>query len=78
MEKEKEKWHSFKGFIGSPEEKFIDGGWNAENWNKKHVSLEIGEVNNGVEPKEENKNKIYYGGKRKYETDLTKIKIPKK
>jgi hypothetical protein len=30
-----EKVHSFSGFLGNHENKFEDGGWNAENWTKK-------------------------------------------
>jgi len=31
----KEKVHNFQGLIGTPAERFENGGWNAENWEEK-------------------------------------------
>lgn len=73
-ERAKEKLHAFKTFIGIHEEKFNDGGWNAENWIKKYLELNGEENNNSVYPKDDEKPKVYYSKKRKHETDLTKIK----
>jgi hypothetical protein len=73
-DKAEEKLHAFKTFIGSPEKMFMDGGWNAENWIKKFTELNGESENSHVQPKDEDKNKVYYSNKRnKYETDLTKI-----
>jgi len=71
-----EKLHSFKGFIGNPEEKYINGGWNAENWIKKHNDLKAKEagIDSVVYPSDDNETKKYPSKKRNYnETDLTKI-----
>lgn len=74
----KEKLHSIKSFIGKPEEQYLDGGWNAENWIKKHADLKAKEagIESTVYPSENVENKKYPASKRKYETDLTKIKKP--
>lgn len=72
----KEKLHSIKTFIGNPEEKYIDGGWNADNWIKKHTDMKAKEagIESTVYKKDEEKGKVYYSGKRNSnETDLTKI-----
>ena len=77
--KAEEKLHSFKGFIGTPEQKYLDGGWNAENWIKKYLELTGEGESTHVQPKDEDKNKVDYGWnkKRNYkEKDLTKIKKP--
>lgn len=70
-----EKKHSFKGFIGTPEEKYFDGGWNSENWIKKHTDLKAKEagIESTVYPSEENKTKKYPGKiKESSEPDLLK------
>lgn len=44
-----EKRHSFNSFIGKPTESYQDGGWNAENWQKKLSEYKTNA--NGKKPK---------------------------
>ena len=77
----KDKKHSFNGFIGSSEESYSDGGWNAENWIKKYLELQGEEENPTVYPKEKSKKKIDRDWNKKRDTkeiDFTKISDLKK
>jgi hypothetical protein len=67
-----EKIHSFKSFIGTPEDKYNDGGWNANNWIKKHTDLNNKEK--GIESKVD---KDWNRNKRKNEQPLADINIKK-
>jgi hypothetical protein len=67
-----EKIHSFKSFIGTPEDKYNDGGWNANNWIKKHTDLNNKEK--GIESKVD---KDWNRNKRKNEQPLANINIKK-
>lgn len=72
----KEKLHGLKSFLGTGENKFDDGGWNADNWIKKHLDLkkETEQVESNIYPAEEKKGKVYPGKIReKTEPNLLKV-----
>jgi hypothetical protein len=39
-EKSKTTRHAFKNYLGNATENYMDGGWNAENWEEKLISLD--------------------------------------
>lgn len=45
----KEIVHSFAGFLGTIENRYLDGGWNAENWNAKLKNFNAKTQNQGAE-----------------------------
>lgn len=77
----KEKLHAIKTFIGTPEEQYLDGGWNAENWIKKHTDIKNKEkgIESTIYPSDQSEGKKYPSViKTKSEPDLLKQITEKK
>lgn len=59
-----EKLHSFSNFLGSKDKKFLNGGWNSENWKFKFDNLKKG---NSINNKNNNR---YNSGEKDHEQNL--------